>query len=123
MGLDRDSHGSLLAITDGIAGKLARLDEQSWQLDPIGNIGAGFTFEGGLAVDAGGAIYGGTRLSGSGRAIFQLDPQSGMMGQSISLSRSDIDLNGLQIRDDGVMVGIEARAGERVSIDTETGEV
>lgn len=123
MGVDRDAHGSLLAITDGIAGKLAFLDQQRWQLDAVGNLNAGFTFEGGLAAGPGGELYAGTRLSGTGRAVFQIDPQTGRMGRSITLSRPEIDLNGLQFRDDGVLVAIDAAAGDLVAIDTETGEV
>lgn len=123
MGLDRDASGSLLSITDGIVGKLAVLDEQSWQLNVVGNLNAGFTFEGGLAVNATGEIYGGSRLAGSGRSIFQIDPHTGLMDHSITLSRSSIDLNGLQFRDDGALVAIDAVAGDFVSIDIATGQV
>lgn len=123
MGLDRDATGSLLAITDGIAGKLGVLDEATWQLNAVGNLGAGFTFEGSLAVDPSGDIFGSTRLSGSGRAIFQIDPLTGAMGTSVTLSRTVIDLNGLAFRSDGTLVGIDAAAGDFVSIDTDTGAV
>jgi len=123
MGLDRDAGGSLLAITDGLAGTLGVLDEQSWQLGTIGRLGAGFTFEGGLAVNAGGEIYGGSRLSGGGRAIFRIDHFSGQMGQNVLLSRASIDLNGLQFRGDGALVAIDALAGDLVSIDVSTGQV
>lgn len=123
MGIDRDAGGSLLAITDGIVGKLGVLDEQSWHFDAVGNLGAGFTFEGGLAVNAGGEIYGGMRLAGSGRAIFRIDPDTGGMVRSVPLSRTSIDLNGLQFRDDGVLVAIDGVSGELVSVDVATGEV
>jgi hypothetical protein len=123
MGLDRDASGRLLAVTDGIAGKLAIVDEQSWELDAVGTLNAGFTFEGGLAVGSGGRTFGGSRLSGSGRAIFQIDSSSGGMSQSITLSRETVDLNGLQFRDDGVLMAIDALGGDLVSVDIETGEV
>jgi len=123
MGLDRDRTGRLLAITDGIAGKLGVLDESSWHLNAVGNLGAGFTFEGSLAVDPNGGIFGSTRLSGSGRAIFEIDPATGAMGRSVLLSRTVIDLNGLAFRGDGLLVGIDAAAGDFVSIDTATGAV
>ncbi len=122
-GLDRDAGGSLLALTDGIAGTLAVLDEQSGSLDPVGRVGAGFTFEGGLAVGGTGEIFGGTRLAGGGRAIFRIDPASGAMSESVTLSRSSVDLNGLAFRSDGALVAIDALANELVSIDTGTGDV
>ncbi len=123
MGIDRDSNGRIMAITDGIVGKLSVLNEQSWELETIGNLGAGFTSEGGLAVNHNGELYAGTRLAGGGRAIFQIDPDTGSMLQSIKLSRSTLDLNGLQFRNDGVLVGIDALANELVSIDPLSGDM
>ena len=45
------------------------------------------------------------------------------MDHSITLSRASIDLNGLQFRDDGALVAIDAVAGDFVSIDALTGQV
>ncbi|MFI4896781.1 MAG: hypothetical protein ACIARR_03035 [Phycisphaerales bacterium JB059] len=123
MGLDRDAAGDLFAITDGLSGSLARLDTSTWALDPVGSLSAGFTFEGGMAISPSGAFYGASRLAGGGRAIFQIDPLTGQMTESLTLSRSTIDLNALQFRDDGQLVAIDAIANEFVSIDTGTGEV
>tara|TARA_E500000318_G_scaffold68442_1_gene63235 strand:- start:23937 stop:24767 length:831 start_codon:yes stop_codon:yes gene_type:complete len=123
MGIDRDTSGRIMAITDGIVGKLSVLNEQSWELETVGNLGAGFTSEGGLAVNDIGELFAGTRLAGGGRAIFQIDPDTGSMMQSITLSRSSLDLNGLQFRNDGVLVGIDAIANELVSIDPLSGEM
>lgn len=123
MGVDRDQSGTLLTITDGLSGSLGILDESNWQIRDIGTLGAGFTFEGGLAVSGSGTIYGTTRLDGGSRAIFQIDRTSGGVIQSIALSRANTDLNGLLYRSDGVMVAIDALAGDFVSIDPSTGRV
>lgn len=123
MGLDRDATGDLFAISDGITGSLARLDTSTWALDPVGSLSAGFTFEGGLAISPSGEFFGASRLAGAGRAIFQIDPLTGHMTQSVTLSRATLDLNALQFRPDGQLVAIDALANEFVSIDTTTGQV
>lgn len=121
MGVDRDQNGDLLTITDGLNGSLGVLDENNWQIGEVGNLGAGFTFEGGLAVSGSGEIFGASRLAEGGRAIFQISRSSGDVMRSTVLSRPDVDLNGMQFRSDGVMVAIDALAGDFVSIDTSTG--
>lgn len=123
MGMDRDSNGTLYAITDGLSGGLGTFDEQSWTLNMIGNLSAGFTSEGGLAFDAQGRAFGGNTLAGGGRAIFQIDLDTGRAGDRIVLSRPSIDLNGLVFRSDGVLVGIDRVSNELVSIDHASGEV
>lgn len=123
MGLDRASDGTLYAITDGLAGGLGTFDEQSWSLNMIGNLSAGFTSEGGLAFDSQGRAFGGNTLAGGGRAIFQIDLATGLAGERIVLSRSSIDLNGLSFRSDGVLVGIDRVTNELVTIDHSSGEV
>ncbi len=123
MGLDRDRSGRLVGIKDGIGGSVGSLNVSDWQFSAIGNAGAGFTFEGGLAIGARGEIFAGSRLSGSGRAIFEIDPATGTMTRSITLSRTDVDLNGLQFRADGALVALDAVSAEFVSVDTGTGMV
>jgi len=123
MGIASAPDGTMYAITDGIAGQLLRVDQSNWSVDPVGRLGAGFTFEGGLAFDGSGRAIGGSRLAGGGRGLFEIDLATGSIGDTIVLGRSTADLNGLHFRDDGVLVGIDGASNEFVSIDLASGEV
>ncbi|MFG0306951.1 MAG: hypothetical protein ACF8Q5_12145 [Phycisphaerales bacterium JB040] len=123
MGIASAPDGMLYAITDGISGQLLQIDPGDWSANPVGGLGAGFTFEGGLAFDGAGHAIGGSRLAGGGRGLFEIDLATGSIGHTIVLDRTAADLNGLHFRDDGVLVGIDGDANEFVSVDLVTGEV
>lgn len=115
--------GRLFGITDGISGNLILVDPSDWSHTIVGRLGAGITFEGGLAIDVNGRAVGGTRLAGGDRALFEIDLSTGVSTPAVALSRDSIDLNGFVFRDDGALVGIDANSNEFVSIDLDSGLV
>ncbi|MFG0274546.1 MAG: DUF6923 family protein [Phycisphaerales bacterium] len=122
-GLEVGPAGALYGMTDGLAGRLVTIDPETAGVTDVGPLGAGFSFEGALAIDAAGRAVGATKLAGGGRALFSVDLTTGATATLTGLSRSSIDINGMVFRDDGALVGIDSVRNEFVSIDLATGAV
>jgi len=110
--------GTLYGFTSGTS-ILYAIDSSDWSATAVGSIGE-FVFEGGLAIGPDGMAYGTNQGSSTNALLFSIDLNTAASQVIGSMGAGDI--NGLELRSDGMLVGLE-RAGNRlVEIDPTNGQ-
>jgi hypothetical protein len=107
--------GRLLGFTSG-DGILYEINKNTGAASKIGALNNGFTYEGGLAFGYGKA-FGVNQGVGGPPKLFSLDINTGQATNIGPLGDEFVDINGLIMRSDGMLVGMDDVSDRLVTID------
>jgi len=120
-GLDIAPDGFYYGKTIGSSPSLYRIDPVTFVATLVGSLTSSFRFEGGLAIAASGEAWG---VNGSGASAAELLKIDLATGTSVVVGvMGAADINGLLVRDDGQLLGIDRVSNSIVEIDPVTAAV
>ena len=117
---DRAPNGDYYAVTHGTA-ELHRIDPITWEATHLGTLIDTFNFEGGLAIDSNDIAWwvnGGTSNAAHLYRVDLSDATATLIG-----SMGAHDINGLDLRSDGMLIGLDRVTSSLVEIDPTTAVV
>ena len=119
-GFETAPDGTLYMFTATSSAALYTVDAATGSTTLVGNLNAGFIFEGGMAFSPNGLAYGTNQGNSGNPYLFSVDLNTGQ-GTIIGHMGQDHDINGLSWRSDGMLVGIDRSTNSLVSINPTTG--
>lgn len=117
--LEAHPDGTLYGFTSGADSALVEINPNTAATTSVGALGAGFVFEGGLAISPGGSAFGTNLGSATSPSLLSVDLSNGSASLIGSLG-SNHDFNGLTWRSDGMLVGLDRVTSALWEIDPAT---
>jgi hypothetical protein len=115
--LEFDSLGNLYGFTSGSSASLYLIDPADASVTRVGSLGADFVFEAGLAIGADGVAYGTNLRNSSFPKLFSISLDTGAVTTIGTIAGAPHDINGLALRDDGMLVGLDRETNALLEID------
>lgn len=111
--------GTLYMVTAGTAATLYRVNPATGVAALVGPLGVGFVFEGGLAIENNMTAYAVNQDSAANAKLLRINLAT---GQAVVVGdMGNRDINGLMIRSDGTLIGVDRIAAQLVRIDKASG--
>ena len=118
-GFELGPDGFYYAHSTGSAPKLFRIDPDTWSATLVAPLAVGFCTEGGLAIAPNGAAWF-ANVGANPPILHRVDLNTGAVTSIAPIGNQNIDLNGLDIRGDGQLVGLDSVSGTLITIDPQT---
>ena len=116
--LDYASDGYLYGLTSGLSAALYRIDPADANATLVGSVGS-YMFEGGLAITPEGFAYAVNGGDTGDALVYTIDLATGA-GTEVGPLGDRRDVNGLGLRDDGMLIGLDRVGNELIAIDPVT---
>jgi hypothetical protein len=118
--LDYSSNGTLYGMSFGTDPALYSINAISGSTSLVGSLGFSFIFEGGLAIGPGDIAYGVNEGNAGVPGLFSVNLATGAATSIGIMSGGDHDINGLTVRSDGMLVGLDRVTSSLLAIDPVT---
>ena len=112
--------GTLYSFSVGTNSTLYRIDPNTAHATSIGLLGVGNVFEGGLAFSPGGTAYAANNGTASIPKLLKLNLLTGQATVIGTISGGSHDINGLEWRSDGMLVGLDRVSNALLAINPQT---
>ncbi|HLK15152.1 MAG TPA: PEP-CTERM sorting domain-containing protein [Fimbriimonadaceae bacterium] len=115
--------GNVYGYTTGNNATLYRYNPTTWAATKVGALGNGFFFEGALAINDDGVVYGANFGTNVNDFMFTLNLATGAATTGPQLGGFPHDFNGFDFRSDGELVGIDREDNALWQIDVSNGNL
>ena len=116
----RASEGLLYANTVGSSPTLYSIDPVTAIANAEGNVSGGLLFEGGLAIAPSGTAYTVNGGSAAAAVLKTIDLDTGLTATVGVISGGSHDINGLGVRSDGMLIGLDRESNSLLEINPGT---
>jgi len=116
----RPSDGQLYGFTTGRDSMFYRIDPNTAAGTAVGPLGIDFVFEGALLIGPDETAYGTNQDGSENPILFSIDLNTGAATTIGTIGSGSHDINGLALRDDGKLVGLDRITNSLLEIDPVT---